>query len=50
MLLPDRADAWMRRPNSAAAFEGRCALDPMLVNGQAGIDATLQYLLADTYG
>lgn len=50
LLPPARADAWMRRPNSAPAFEGRCALDVMLVNGQAGIDATLEYLLAEIYG
>lgn len=50
LLPPDRADAWMRKPNSAAAFKGRSALDLMLGDGQAGIDAVLQHLLAEIYG
>lgn len=50
-LLPEdeRADAWMRRPNGAAQFEGRSALDVML-EGLAEMRSVRAYLQAEVRG
>lgn len=51
VLLPsERADAWMRAPNSASIFGGRSALECMMQDGRYGIAVTRQYLLAQIYG
>ena len=46
ILLPDpvAADAWLRRPNSAAPFGGRSALDRMLSGQVADLFLVRQYL------
>ncbi|MDF1586977.1 MbcA/ParS/Xre antitoxin family protein [Marinimicrococcus flavescens] len=45
-LLPDEkaADAWVRRPNSAALFAGHSALDKMLSGKIADLFIVRQYL------
>lgn len=52
VLLPihERADAWIRRPNSAALFGGRSALDLMLEQGLGGIHAVHAYLRGQLAG
>jgi hypothetical protein len=52
ILLPDEkaADAWVKRPNSAAAFGGRSALDRMLSGQVADLYVVRQYLDAQRGG
>ena len=51
MLFPaERADAWMRAPNSALGFGGRSALDLMVGAGPAGVTAVRLYLQGQLYG
>jgi hypothetical protein len=49
ILLPDgsAADAWVRKPNSAAPFSGRSALDRMLSGQVADLYVVRQYLDAE---
>jgi len=42
--LPAAADAWVKRPNSAAPFGGRRALDRMLAGNVSDLVAVRQYL------
>jgi len=46
LLFPDptRADAWLRRPNDAAPFGGRSALDRMLSGNVADLYVVRSYL------
>lgn len=46
LLFPDptRADAWIRRPNDAAPFGGRSALDRMLSGNVADLYVVRSYL------
>ncbi len=46
LLFPDptRADAWLRRPNSAPAFGGRSALERMLTGNVADLYVVRRYL------
>ncbi|KGI79145.1 MbcA/ParS/Xre antitoxin family protein [Oleiagrimonas soli] len=46
ILLPntERADAWVRRPNTAAPFGGRSALDRMLSGNVADLYVVREYL------
>jgi hypothetical protein len=46
ILLPqaDSADAWIKRPNTAAPFGGRRALDRMLAGNVGDLIAVRQYL------
>jgi len=41
---PDRADAWLRRPNLAPTFGGKTALDRMLSGNVADLYVVRQYL------
>lgn len=41
---PDRADAWLRRPNDAATFAGQSALERMLSGNVADLYVVRQYL------
>jgi Antitoxin Xre/MbcA/ParS C-terminal toxin-binding domain/Antitoxin Xre-like helix-turn-helix domain len=41
---PDRADAWLRHPNSAATFGGKSALERMLSGNVADLYVVRQYL------
>lgn len=41
---PERADAWLRRPNAAPTFGGRSALDRMLSGNVADLYVVRQYL------
>lgn len=41
---PDRADAWMRAPNTAPLFGGRSALDRMMSGNVADLYVVRQYL------
>jgi len=41
---PDRADAWLRRSNSAPTFGGKSALDRMLSGNVADLFVVRQYL------
>lgn len=49
LLFPDprRADEWLRRPNEAAPFAGRSALDRMLSGQVADLYVVRQYLDAE---
>lgn|SRR5512143_4163211 len=49
ILLPDApaADGWVRRPNAAAPFGGRSALDRMLSGNVADLYLVRQYLDAE---
>ena len=49
ILLPDpgAADAWLRKPNTAAPFGGRSALDRMLSGQVADLYVVRQYLDAE---
>jgi hypothetical protein len=49
ILLPDEAaaDAWIRRPNDAAPFGGRSALDRMLSGNVADLYEVRRYLDAE---
>lgn len=46
ILFPDpaRADAWLRKPNTAPTFGGRSALDRMLSGNVADLFVVRQYL------
>jgi hypothetical protein len=46
VLLPDgrAADAWLKKPNAAALFGGRSALDIVLCSGAAGLALVRRYL------
>jgi hypothetical protein len=52
VLLPDpaAADAWLRKPNSAALFSGRSALDRMLSGRVADLYVVRRYLDAERGG
>jgi Antitoxin Xre/MbcA/ParS C-terminal toxin-binding domain/Antitoxin Xre-like helix-turn-helix domain len=52
ILLPDpvSADTWVRRPNSAAPFGGRSALDRMMSGNVADLYVVRQYLDAQRGG
>jgi uncharacterized protein (DUF2384 family) len=52
VLLPDEgsADAWVRRPNGAAPFGGRSALDRMLSGNVSDLYLVRQYLDAQRAG
>lgn len=52
VLLPDEqaADEWVRRPNAAAPFAGRSALDRMLSGQVADLFVVRQYLDAQRGG
>ena len=41
---PDAADAWVRRPNSAAPFGGRSALQRMLAGNVSDLNLVRRYL------
>ena len=41
---PDRADAWLRKPNTAPAFAGQSALQRMLSGNVADLFVVRQYL------
>ncbi|HET9836320.1 MAG TPA: MbcA/ParS/Xre antitoxin family protein [Rhodanobacteraceae bacterium] len=41
---PDRADAWLRRPNDAPTFGGKTALDRMLSGNVADLYVVRRYL------
>lgn len=41
---PDRADAWLRKPNDAPTFGGRTALERMLSGNVADLYVVRQYL------
>ncbi len=47
---PDAADAWIRKPNTAALFGGRSALDRMLSGQVADLFLVRQYLDAQRGG
>jgi len=49
ILLPEAhaADEWVRKPNTAAPFEGRSALDRMLSGQVADLYVVRQYLDAE---
>jgi hypothetical protein len=46
ILLPDpaAADAWVRRPNQAAAFGGQSALQHMLAGNLSDLNRVRRYL------
>jgi hypothetical protein len=44
MQQPDRADAWMRRPNTGAPFAGRSAIERMTGGDISDLDAVRRYL------
>ena len=46
ILLPeaDAADSWLRRPNAAALFGGRSALDRMLAGNVSDLNLVRRYL------
>jgi hypothetical protein len=48
--LPERANAWIRRPNSAPLFGGRSALDRMLGGQVSDLFVVRQYLDAQRGG
>jgi hypothetical protein len=52
ILLPvkERADAWVREPNAAPLFGGRCALDRMMGGQVADLYVVRQYLDAQRGG
>jgi hypothetical protein len=52
ILLPDprAADAWIRKPNAAAPFGGRSALDRMLSGNVADLYVVRRYLDAERGG
>lgn len=45
--IPERADAWMRKPNKAPLFGGRSALDRMTDGDIEDLKAVRQYLDAE---
>ena len=52
ILLPDQpsADAWVKRPNSAAPFQGEPALELMIRGGITGLFGVRRYLDAQRGG
>jgi hypothetical protein len=48
--VPERADAWLRRPNTAPIFGGHSALDRMLGGQVADLYVVRQYLDAERGG
>lgn len=44
LLPPEAADGWVKRPNDAAPFNGRRALDRMLAGNVSDLVAVRQYL------
>lgn len=52
VLFPDpiQADQWVWRPNDAAVFGGRSALDLMSSGGLSGLQTVEQYLQAQLCG
>jgi hypothetical protein len=42
--IPERADAWIRRPNRAPMFEGGTALERMMTGDLSDLAAVRQYL------
>ncbi|MCW1432216.1 MbcA/ParS/Xre antitoxin family protein [Novosphingobium sp. JCM 18896] len=44
ILLPQSADEWVRRPNQAAPFGGRSALDRMVSGNVADLYVVRQYV------
>ena len=44
ILLPQSADEWVRKPNNAAPFAGRSALDRMVSGNVADLYVVRQYL------
>lgn len=44
VLLPQSADAWVRKPNKAAPFAGRSALDRMVSGNVADLFVVRQYV------
>lgn len=52
ILFPqtDRADDWIRRPNTAPLFAGRCALDRMLSGNVSDLFVVRSYLDAQRGG
>lgn len=50
MFPPERADAWMRAPNTAPMFGGRSAIELMIDSGPPAAIAVRQYLLSEIYG
>lgn len=52
VLFPDplQADQWIWRPNDAAVFGGRTALDLMSSGGWSGLQTVEQYLQAQLCG
>lgn len=52
VLFPDplQADQWIWRPNDAAVFGGRTALDLMSSGGLSGLQTVEQYLQAQMCG
>lgn len=47
---PDRADAWIRKPNQAPLFEGKSALDLMMSGDIKHLRWVRQYLDAEANG
>ena len=48
--IPERADAWIRKPNAATLFGGRSALERMLAGHVADLYVVRQYLDAQRGG
>ena len=48
--VPGRADAWIREPNNAPAFEGRSALQVMIDSDIDGLRLVRDFLLAQANG
>jgi hypothetical protein len=44
ILLPGAADEWVRKPNKAAPFAGRSALDRMVAGNVADLHVVRQYV------
>lgn len=47
---PDRADAWIRKPNRCPTFEGRSALQVMMDGDADGLRRVRDFLLSQTNG
>lgn len=47
--IPERADAWISKPNKAPIFGGRSALDRMTDGGLEDLKVVRQYLDAEVY-
>jgi len=48
--IPDRADAWIRQPNSFPTFEGRSALQVMMDGDSDGLTLVRDFLLSQANG